>query len=84
MKVQVLCILFDLEQFNGASNKNFRPVNLNFHWISHNEQALTQSMNSLEMDEAMKNRKKLISAQANQQFLNSRTIFKRQTAGVAQ
>ena len=83
MKVQVLCIPFDLKQFNRASNKNFRPLNLNFHRISHNEQALTQSMSSLEMDEAMKNRKKLISAQVNQQFLNKKTIFKRQAAGVA-
>ena len=76
MKVQVLCILFDLEQFNGASDKNFRPVNLNFHRISHNKQALTQSKSNLEMDEVMKTRKKLISAQVNQPFLNKGTIFK--------
>ena len=70
-QVLVLYVSFDLEEFSEASNKNFRAINVNFHRISHNEEALTQSMNILEgnidseMDEAQLNRKRLISAQMN-------------------
>ena len=70
--------LFDLEEFSEASNRNFGAINVNFHRISHNEAALTQSMNILEgnidseMDEAQLNRKRLISAQMNQPC----TLFK--------
>jgi hypothetical protein len=38
----------NLEQFSDASNKNFKTINLNFHRVTHNEEALTESMVALE------------------------------------
>ena len=64
-----------------ASNRNFKAIHLNFHRISHNEKALTQSMNILkndidsEMNEVQMNRKRLISDQVGQLFLNKKTIY---------